>query len=202
SRSEADPTRVGRQPQRFSDFLRARSGQGAAGCPIVSSMSAGTYRETLKRQGLQPFLWTQFLGAFNDNLFKMVVSLVAVRMATGEPGRDLSIVSAVFILPFILFSGYAGQLADVYSKRTVLIVTKSLEIVTALLALVAFILGRLEITLAVLFLFALQATFFSPAKYGILPEVLPDRDLSRANGLLEMSTFVAIVAGTAIGSYL
>ncbi|PYQ81062.1 MAG: hypothetical protein DMG01_05115, partial [Acidobacteria bacterium] len=162
-------------------------------------MSAGTYRETLKRQGLQPFLWTQFLGAFNDNLFKMVVSLVAVRMATGEPGRDLSIVSAVFILPFILFSGYAGQLADVYSKRTVLVVTKSLEIVATALGLIAFLIGHLHLTYAVLFLFALQATFFSPAKYGILPEMLPDRDLSRANGILEMSTFVAIVVGVAAG---
>jgi acyl-[acyl-carrier-protein]-phospholipid O-acyltransferase/long-chain-fatty-acid--[acyl-carrier-protein] ligase len=162
-------------------------------------MSAGTYRETLRRPGLQPFLWTQFLGAFNDNLFKMVVSLVAVRMATGDPGRDLSIVSAVFILPFILFSGYAGQLADVYSKRTVLVVTKSLEIVATALGLVAFLVGHLQLTYAVLFLFALQATFFSPAKYGILPEMLPDRDLSRANGILEMSTFVAIVVGVAAG---
>src|SRR2546429_3085846 len=162
-------------------------------------MSAGTYRETLKRQGLQPFLWTQFLGAFNDNLFKMVVSLVAVRMATGDPGRDLSIISAVFILPFILFSGYAGQVADVYSKRTVLVVTKSLEIVATALGLIAFVVGHLQITYVVLFLFALQATFFSPAKYGILPEILPDRDLSRANGVLEMSTFVAIVIGVAAG---
>ena len=162
-------------------------------------MSAGTYRETLKRQGLQPFLWTQFLGAFNDNLFKMVVSLVAARMATGDPGRDLSIVSAVFILPFIVFSGYAGQLADVYSKRTALVVTKSLEIVATALGLIAFLIGHLHLTYAVLFLFALQATFFSPAKYGILPEMLPDRDLSRANGILEMSTFVAIVVGVAAG---
>ena len=162
-------------------------------------MSAGTYRETLKRQGLQPFLWTQFLGAFNDNLFKMVVSLVAARMATGDPGRDLSIVSAVFILPFIVFSGYAGQLADVYSKRTALVVTKSLEIVATALGLIAFLIGHLHLTYAVLFFFALQATFFSPAKYGILPEMLPDRDLSRANGILEMSTFVAIVVGVAAG---
>src|SRR5204863_792226 len=142
-------------------------------------------------------------GAFNDNLFKIVVSLLAVRLASGaEAARNLSLVSAIFITPFLLFSGYAGQLADIYSKRTVLIVTKSLEIATALLAFVALVFGRLEITFAVLFLFALQATFFSPAKYGILPEVLPDRDLSRANGLLEMSTFVAIVVGTAVGSYM
>ncbi len=165
-------------------------------------MTAGSYRETLDHKGLQPFIWTQFLGAFNDNLFKIVVSLVAVHAATSaDANRQLSIVSAIFILPFILFSGYAGQLADVHSKRTVLVVTKSLEIIAATLGLVAFALGRLEITYAVLFLIAVQATFFSPAKYGILPEILPDRDLSRANGLLEMTTFASIVLGTAAGGF-
>src|SRR5882672_9445929 len=166
-------------------------------------MAPHTYRETLKQRGLQPFLWTQFLGAFNDNLFKIVVSMLAVHLvAAARAGRELSIVSAVFILPFLLFSGYAGQLADVYSKRTVLVVSKSLEIVAATLGLVAFLLGHLQLNYVVLFLIALQATFFSPAKYGILPEILPDRDLSRANGVLEMSTFVAIVLGTAVGGYL
>ena len=166
-------------------------------------MAPHTYRDTLKQQGLQPFLWTQFLGAFNDNLFKIVVSMLAVHVAAGaRAGRELSIVSAVFILPFLLFSGYAGQLADVYSKRTVLVASKSLEIIAATLGLIAFALGHLQLTYAVLFLIALQATFFSPAKYGILPEMLPDRDLSRANGVLEMSTFVAIVLGTAVGGYL
>ena len=166
-------------------------------------MTAHTYGDTLKQRGLQPFLWTQFLGAFNDNLFKIAVSILAVRAATAaNAGLQLSLVGVVFILPFLLFSGYAGQLADVYSKRTVLVVTKSLEIVAAGLGLFAFIAGQLSLTYGVLFLFALQATFFSPAKYGILPEMLPDRDLSRANGVLEMSTFVAIVAGTAIGSFM
>ena len=166
-------------------------------------MATHSYRDTLKHRGLQPFLWTQFLGAFNDNLFKIVVSMLAVHLvAAGRAGRELSIVSAVFVLPFLLFSGYAGQLADVYSKRTVLVVSKSLEIVAATLGLAAFFFGHLQLTYAVLFLIALQATFFSPAKYGILPEVLPDRDLSRANGVLEMSTFVAIVLGTAVGGYL
>jgi acyl-[acyl-carrier-protein]-phospholipid O-acyltransferase / long-chain-fatty-acid--[acyl-carrier-protein] ligase len=166
-------------------------------------MAAHSYRDTLKRPGLQPFLWTQFLGAFNDNLFKIVASMLAVHaVAASRAGRELSIVSAIFILPFLLFSGYAGQLADVYSKRTVLVVSKSLEIGAAALGLAAFAFGHLQLTYAVLFLIALQATFFSPAKYGILPEMLPDRDLSRANGVLEMSTFVAIVLGTAVGGYL
>src|SRR5580765_8179297 len=106
-------------------------------------MSDGTYRQTLSRRGLQPFLWTQFLGAFNDNLFKIVVSLLAVRMAatSAEAGFQLSLVGAIFILPFVLFSGWAGQLADIYSKRTVLVVTKSLEIVATGFGLLAFVLG-------------------------------------------------------------
>ena len=166
-------------------------------------MAPGTYRETLKRPGLPSFLWTQFLGAFNDNLFKIIVSLLVIHMNTGATaGRDLSFVGVIFVLPFLLCSGYAGQLADIQSKRTVLIVTKSFEIGVAALACVALVTRRLDLSYAVLFLFALQAAFFSPAKYGILPELLPVRDLSRANGLLEMSTFVAIVAGTATGSVL
>src|SRR5438477_5532131 len=142
-------------------------------------MTAHSYRDTLRRPGIQPFLWTQFLGAFNDNLFKLVVSLVAVHAAVGaDAGRNLSIVGAVFVAPFLLFSGYAGQLADIYSKRSVLVVTKSLEIVATALGLVAFVSGRLELTYVVLFLIGAQAALFSPAKYGILPEILPDRDLS------------------------
>src|SRR5207245_4544298 len=99
-------------------------------------MTAHGYRDTLGHRGLQPFLWTQFLGAFNDNLFKIVVSMLAVHAASeASAGRQLSLVGVVFILPFLLFSGYAGELADVYSKRTVLVITKSLEIVAASLAL-------------------------------------------------------------------
>src|SRR5262245_2293748 len=141
-------------------------------------MAPHTYGDTLKQRGLQPFLWTQFLGAFNDNLFKIVVSMLAVHaVGAARAGRELSIVSAVFILPFLVCSGYAGQVADIHSKRTVLVVSKSLEIVAATLGLVAFAFGHLQLTYAVLFLIALQATFFSPAKYGILPEMLPERDL-------------------------
>src|SRR6188508_2163 len=109
-------------------------------------MTSGTYRATLRRPGIQPFLWTQFLGAFNDNLFKIVVSMLAVHLvAADRAGHELSLVSAVFILPFLLFSGYAGQLADVYSKRTVLVVSKSLEIVAAGLGLFAFMAGQLNL---------------------------------------------------------
>jgi MFS family permease len=111
----------------------------------------------------------------------------------------------VFILPFLLFSGYAGHVADVYSKRRVLIWMKWLEVVAMAAMVPALIVaarGVIWPMLAVLFLMAIQATFFSPAKYGVVPEALPAEDLSRANGLLEMSTFVAIVLGTILGGEL
>jgi acyl-[acyl-carrier-protein]-phospholipid O-acyltransferase/long-chain-fatty-acid--[acyl-carrier-protein] ligase len=166
-------------------------------------MAAGSYRETLDRPGLQPFLWTQFLGAFNDNVCKIVITFLTFDSLGPKTGA--AVVGAVFILPFLLFSGYAGHLADVVSKRTVLIWTKVLEVVAMAAMLPALVMaghGVIWPMLAVLFLMATQSTLFSPAKYGIIPEALPAGDLSRANGLLEMSTFVAIVLGTVIGGEL
>ncbi len=156
-----------------------------------------TYTQTLRYPGLQPFLWTQFLGAFNDNVFKIVVSFLA--MEAMGPVDGVALVGAIFILPFLLFSGYAGHLADRYSKRSVLVWMKWLEVAAMAIAVPALLTGHLGLLLTVLFLMATQSTFFSPAKFGILPELLPVRELSRANGLLEMSTFVAIIAGTSIG---
>jgi len=167
-------------------------------------MPPGRYKDLLKSFGFQSFLLTQFLGAFNDNAYKIVLSLLIVDMAIGGGGggRYLSIVSAVFILPWLIFSGYAGWFSDIFNKRSVLIVTKALEIVAMVLGLFAFLSGRIELMLATLFLMALQSTFFSPAKYGILPEIFTDKDLSQANGLLEMMTFLAIILGTTFGGLL
>ncbi len=106
------------------------------------------------------------------------------------------------MLPFLAFSGYAGQLADIYSKRSVLIVTKSVEIVAMLLGLYAFLQQDLTLMMVVMFLIATHSTFFSPAKYGSLPELLPQQDLSRGNALIEMSTFLAIIIGTWAGGAL
>ena len=90
------------------------------------------YGSLLRDGRFEGFLWAQFLGAFNDNVYKMIVSFTAVHMAlnSATSGRYLALAGAVFIFPFILFSGYAGQLADRYSKTRVLQITKSLEIVT------------------------------------------------------------------------
>jgi len=162
------------------------------------------FGDLLKNGGFQCFLWTQFLGALNDNIYKMIVSMRAVHVAarTGSGSEYLALAGAVFVVPFLVFSGYSGHLADAFSKRTVLISVKVFEVFVMGLGLAAFFSTRIELMLAVLFLMALHSTLFSPAKYGIVPEMLPNRDLSRANALLEMTTFVAIVLGTSLGSFL
>jgi len=167
-------------------------------------MGDSGFKHLLKNGGFQAFLWTQFLGAFNDNVYKIIVSMRAVHVAanTGSGSEYLSLAGAVFVLPFLLFSGYAGHLADAVSKRSVLIGVKIFEIFVMLLGLAAFFSTRIELMLVVLFLMALHSAIFSPAKYGLVPEMLPDAELSRANALLEMSTFMAIVLGTSIGTFL
>ena len=137
---------------------------------------SGSYSEVLKVKGVQPFLWMQFLNAFNDNVYKLVVSLLAVLVTTGKlsSGTYLSLAGFIFIAPFLLFSGYAGQLADRFEKRSVVIITKAFEIGAMVFALVALVSGSIEWMLAVLFFTATQAAFFSPAKYGIVPELVAD----------------------------
>jgi acyl-[acyl-carrier-protein]-phospholipid O-acyltransferase / long-chain-fatty-acid--[acyl-carrier-protein] ligase len=165
---------------------------------------ASGYAALLRDGGFQSFLWTQFLAAFNDNVYKMIVSVGAVELAANQllGSRYLAIAGAVFVLPFLLFAGYAGQLADRFSKTRVLQITKAFEIVIMCVGMLALYRGSVEMLLAVLFLLAMQANFFSPAKYGILPEMLGEAQLTRANGLLELSTFAAIVLGTSVGSFL
>jgi len=146
---------------------------------------------------------TQFFGAFNDNLFKQLMLLLAVPMgaaaaAGGEDQQDLATV--IFSLPFVLFSGYAGYISDRYSKRTIIVCAKFAEILVMGLGMVAFAMytrtGYVGL-LVVLLLMGTQSTFFGPGKYGILPQMLRDTDLPRANGLIMMSTFLAIIFGTA-----
>jgi acyl-[acyl-carrier-protein]-phospholipid O-acyltransferase/long-chain-fatty-acid--[acyl-carrier-protein] ligase len=171
---------------------------------IESAESTGSYARLFADGGFQAFLWTQFLGAFNDNVYKMIVSIMALRLAADSQAgsRYLALAGAVFVIPFLLFAGPAGQLADRFSKTRVLQSTKALEIVIMLTGIAALLAHRIDLLLLVLFLLALQANFFSPAKYGILPEMMPEAQLARANGLLELTTFVAIVVGTSFGTLL
>jgi acyl-[acyl-carrier-protein]-phospholipid O-acyltransferase / long-chain-fatty-acid--[acyl-carrier-protein] ligase len=169
----------------------------------ITEQSSG-YAALLRDGGFQSFLWTQFLGAFNDNVYKMIVSVGAVALAANQllGSRYLAIAGAVFVLPFLLFAGYAGQLADRFSKTRVLQITNAFEIAIMGVGMVALYARGIRLLLVVLFLLAAQANFFSPAKYGILPEMLTESQLTRANGLVELTTFTAIVLGTSAGSFL
>ncbi len=169
----------------------------------TNTANGNRFVDLLRLRGIQPFLWTQFLGAFNDNVYKFMVSMRAVDVTLSKGGIDyLAVAGAVFVIPFLLFSGYSGHLADAVSKRTVLISVKVFEIFVMLMGLAAFMYTSIPLMMVVLFLMALHSTIFSPAKYGIVPEIVQAKDLSRANGLLEMSTFVAIVLGSSIGTFL
>lgn len=168
-------------------------------------MFDATYGALLRRRDLRALFSTQFLGTLNDNLYKMVVSLLALAgaLAVGNGGGGgsayLSLAGAIFILPYILFSGYAGYVADAFDKRRVMIMTKILEIVIMGLACAALMTRRIDVLLALLFLMATQSVFFSPARYGILPRMVSEDDLPRANGLIEMGRNLAIILGTMAG---
>jgi acyl-[acyl-carrier-protein]-phospholipid O-acyltransferase/long-chain-fatty-acid--[acyl-carrier-protein] ligase len=161
-------------------------------------MAHSGFKNVLGNGGFQAFLWTQFLGAFNDSVYQ---TIVALHVGNANPAY-VPLVPAVFTLPSLLFSGYSGHLADLVSKRRVLMGVKLFEIAIMLFGLTTLAGNWTEGMLLVVFLMGLHAAIFSPAKYGIVPEILGDRDLSRGNALLEMSTFVAIVLGIAAGGVL
>jgi MFS family permease len=148
---------------------------------------------------------TQFLGAFNDNLFKQMMLLLAtptaVQLAAGDADDRQSLAMGVFAAAFLIFSGYAGYLSDRISKRPVIIASKVAEIVAMGLGMVGFLLyGYIGFNgmLVVLFLMGVQSAFFGPSKYGILPETIRPRDLPRANGIFLMLTFLSIIFGMAL----
>lgn len=145
---------------------------------------------------------TQLLGAFNDNLFKQLVLLYCLA-AVGQDGGDYQPVAFfLFSIPFVLGSGFSGFLADRYSKRMLIIACKFAEIAVMVAGVFAFGVGGLWAPLLVLFLMGLQSTVFGPSKYGILPEMLRARDLPSANGIIQMTTFVAVIFGGALAGVL
>lgn len=158
----------------------------------------------LKDLGFKFYVATLFLGAFNDNAYKFTIQLILIGglATTSGQGRYLGIAVALFTAPFLLFSTYAGYLADRFSKQRVIQFLKITEIVVMIFGGIAFYLGDIPIIYWVLFLMGTQSAFFSPAKYGILPEMLHDRDLSKANGIVQMATYVAIILGTMAGGFI
>jgi acyl-[acyl-carrier-protein]-phospholipid O-acyltransferase/long-chain-fatty-acid--[acyl-carrier-protein] ligase len=147
--------------------------------------------------GFWSLIATQFQGAFNDTALKNLVIFLVLAMGVGQADREgLELaVGALFSIPFILFSMTGGLLADRYSKRTVAIGTKIFELGIGLCAVAGLATSNLTLELVAVFLASTQGAFFGPSKYGLLPEILPQQKLSWGNGVLELGTFVAIIAG-------
>jgi len=164
----------------------------------------GGARESLWHRGYLALMATQFLGALNDNLFKVIVSLLAVGAVAQErsSGGTLSMATLMVILPYLLLSGYAAYLADSRPKRAAIILVKLAELGLTALILLAFLFDSLKMMMALLFLMAAQSTFFTPLKYGILPDIVCRRTLARANGALELGRYAAVIIGTACGGLL
>jgi acyl-[acyl-carrier-protein]-phospholipid O-acyltransferase/long-chain-fatty-acid--[acyl-carrier-protein] ligase len=163
--------------------------------------------ETEKHHGSLHGFWvlivTQFQGAFSDNVLKNLVifMLIGMNVSLAEKHKIGQLVGALFSLPFILFSMAGGFLADRCSKRTISVSVKIFEVSVMLIALIGFWLNQLPLLLGCVFFMGVHSAFFDPSKYGLLPELLPEKKLSWGNGLIELGTFMAIILGTVAAAF-
>jgi 1-acyl-sn-glycerol-3-phosphate acyltransferase len=160
----------------------------------------------MREQRFRPFFFTQFLGAFNDNVFKTaLITLVTFRAGqlTSVDGKTMAtLLPGLFILPFFMFSATSGQLADKFEKSAVARAVKIFEICVMLLAAWGFMANSLWQLVTALFLMGLHSTIFGPVKYAYLPQHLKQEELVGGNGMFEMGTFVAILLGEILGAWL
>ena len=162
--------------------------------------------DLLKETRFRPFFYTQFLGAFNDNVFKTaLITLVAFHAASlsSISGATLAtLLPGLFILPFFLFSATAGQIADKYEKSQIIRLVKVFEIAIMLFASAGFFLHNIWLLGAALFMMGMHSTLFGPVKYAYLPQHLQQNELIGGNGMVEMGSFIAILLGQILGAWL
>ena len=159
----------------------------------------------LGQRRFAPFFWTQFAGAANDNLFKFAFTVMVtyqLQLSWMKPAMAGLVIGALFILPFLLFSATAGQIADKFDKTRVMRFVKTLEIAIMLIATWGFLRADAVVLLACVFLMGLHSTLFGPVKFAYLPQVLDSHELTGGNGMVEMGTFVAILLGQVAGGLL
>ncbi|WP_295850074.1 MFS transporter [uncultured Xylophilus sp.] len=176
----------------------------AADAPAADGAHAGQFA-LLGQRRFAPFFWTQFAGAANDNLFKFAFTVMVtyqLSVSWMPPAMAGLVIGALFILPFLLFSATAGQLADKYDKTRLIRFVKTLEIAIMAIAAVGFVVGSAAVLLACTFLMGLHSTLFGPVKFAYLPQVLRPQELTGGNGMVEMGTFVAILLGNVAGGLL
>jgi acyl-[acyl-carrier-protein]-phospholipid O-acyltransferase / long-chain-fatty-acid--[acyl-carrier-protein] ligase len=157
----------------------------------------------LSTRRFAPLFATQFLGAFNDNVFKSALLMLLTYGMAERAGLNaqmaVTLAAGLFILPFFLFSATAGQIADRFEKSRLIRLVKLYEIALAVLAAAGFYLQNAWFLILVLFLLGAQSAFFGPLKYSILPAHLDERELIAGNALIETATFLAILLGTTLG---
>ncbi|MBE9504392.1 MAG: MFS transporter [Proteobacteria bacterium] len=159
--------------------------------------------DLFKKRGFLGLFISQATGAFNDNALKMILfGVVLVSMPVDQHDFYLSLLSALLVTPFVFFAPLAGWFSDRFSKRTVLLTFKATEFAILGLALAAIFMESLPILFILLILMGSQSAFYSPAKYGILKEVVSEKRLGQANGIIEMGTILCIILGTVGGSFL
>src|SRR5450759_1137958 len=162
--------------------------------------------QLLAERRFVPFFWTQFLGAGTDNIFKFAFTVLATYHAAEWGGMDPKVAGAViggiFILPFVLFSATAGQLADKIEKSWMIRFVKNLEIAIMLVVGAGFLWKMVTLLFLGVFLMGVHSTIFGPVKFAYLPQHLKDEELTGGNGLVEMGTFLAILLGTMLGGVL
>ena len=160
----------------------------------------------LRQRRFLPFFITQFLGAFNDNLFKnalvVLLTFQSASWTTIRPELLANLAAGIFILPYFLFSASAGQVADKYDKARLTRLVKALEMLIMGVALGGFLLHSLTVLFVALFLLGCHSTLFGPVKYALLPQHLREDELVGGNALVEAGTFVAILLGTLAGGLL
>jgi len=153
-----------------------------------------------------PFFGVQFLGAFNDNVFKQALVILlayqTVRFTTLPSDTLQNLAQALFVLPFFLFSATAGQLADKYEKSALITITVAIELAVMALGAVGLFMQNLTLLLAALFLGGVQSALFGPVKYAILPQHLNDTEIVGGNGMVEMGTSIAILLGMVYGGWM
>jgi 1-acyl-sn-glycerol-3-phosphate acyltransferase len=154
----------------------------------------------LGKKRFLPLFLTQLCGAFNDNIFKqsLILAILYKLSLSADADRSLlvNLCALLFILPFLLFSALGGQFGEKFAKDALIRAIKLAEIFIMLLGAAGFLLNSLPLMFIALFAMGTQSAIFGPVKYSILPQALHDDELIGGNGLIEMGTFLAILAGT------
>lgn len=169
--------------------------------PRMSHNQENQKPNRLLTPGFLSLLGISFFGAANDNILKQILTLMVVvggiwenRLGEGTVG----VVSLVLTVPFIFLSGYAGEIADKFSKRRVILWVKIAEVPICFVGFIGLALGHFWIAIFTLLLLAIQSSFFGPAKFGVIPDLVDSHRLSQANGLVNATSNVAVICGSLI----